>query len=328
MTVERRIEMPLWRTVEVARLPLFARALRRQEPSRPRGWRRVFYRAVRSAYRTIHVRAKVAAGAGIRVYFPDGTRVAAVDGSNTAYLTFAQHERRGRYEPEITAMLQLLAPKTGGYFDIGLNWGCHAFALLALGTFRGRVEGFEADPDLARATAATATALGLSRRMSVHPFGLSSIDGVRGFRRSAHSALGRIDGDGGPHRLDVAVRRLDSCRLGPPDLIKIDVEGHEDEVLAGAEATIRQAAPVILFESGWGDGDPARILAPLDRLAGWGYGLYVLSWEFLTAETGAVGLTPLAPTRSRLNHPGDRNLLAWPLSRLAELDTLGPDALP
>jgi hypothetical protein len=41
---------------------------------------------------------------------------------------------------------------------------------------------------------------------------------------------------------------LDSLQLSPVSLIKIDVEGYEDEVLAGAENTIRENRPYIIIE--------------------------------------------------------------------------------
>lgn len=41
---------------------------------------------------------------------------------------------------------------------------------------------------------------------------------------------------------------LDSLRLAPVDLLKIDVEGYEKEAVLGAEATIRRDKPVMVVE--------------------------------------------------------------------------------
>jgi FkbM family methyltransferase len=61
----------------------------------------------------------------------------------------------------------------------------------------------------------------------------------------------------------VPARRLDTLveeGAAPlPDLIKIDVEGHELAVLQGAQAAIEQAQPAIVFE----------LNEPLAQLAGW-----------------------------------------------------------
>lgn len=46
----------------------------------------------------------------------------------------------------------------------------------------------------------------------------------------------------------VPVRRLDDLAVGPVDLLKIDVEGMEMAVLAGAETTIARDRPFLFIE--------------------------------------------------------------------------------
>jgi hypothetical protein len=66
--------------------------------------------------------------------------------------------------------------------------------------------------------------------------------------------------------LDSLTEELDLCRL---DLIKIDVEGHERQVIDGASATLDRHRPVLVIETGHeADGDRAIIH---DRLAGLRY---------------------------------------------------------
>ena len=68
-------------------------------------------------------------------------------------------------------------------------------------------------------------------------------------------------------RLDTLVARE---KLPPPDLIKIDVQGAELEVLAGASATLRGAAALVIEVSfvDYNKGGPlvAEVIAALDRL--------------------------------------------------------------
>ena len=60
--------------------------------------------------------------------------------------------------------------------------------------------------------------------------GLSNYDGASGLiRDKTHSALAKLRGNGADESITVA--QLDTMDLTPPHVIKIDVEGHESEVL-------------------------------------------------------------------------------------------------
>lgn len=105
------------------------------------------------------------------------------------------------------------------------------------------------------------------------------------FALGAHDGSVLLDGDqaslGGTHvtrhALDyeagAAMTTLDSYGFETLDYLKIDVEGYEPAVLAGAEATIRRCRPVILIESPH-DGPPSRYgyraHEALETLALWG----------------------------------------------------------
>lgn len=64
--------------------------------------------------------------------------------------------------------------------------------------------------------------------------------------------------------------KLDSLNVPPPDLIKIDVEGHELSVFVGAGNTIATHRPVIFYESMHGTGFDTIY----DFLTGMGYKIY------------------------------------------------------
>lgn len=64
----------------------------------------------------------------------------------------------------------------------------------------------------------------------------------------------------------VRLVRLDSLNLPRLDLLKVDVEGMEFDVLAGADETIRERHPVMLIEHIKVDGNQL-----LEVLRGWGY---------------------------------------------------------
>jgi FkbM family methyltransferase len=75
--------------------------------------------------------------------------------------------------------------------------------------------------------------------------------GWSGFRERPSPGLGRTE------RFRVTTERLDdalSARIRP-GFVKIDVEGAEREVLAGALGTLREHRPVVAFEHGLGSAD-------------------------------------------------------------------------
>lgn len=81
-------------------------------------------------------------------------------------------------------------------------------------------------------------------------------------------------------RIDVTVRPLDQYDLAP-DILKVDVEGTEDDVIAGSRQTIKKHLPVILVE---GSAPNSQ-----DWLAELGYGVHRFSADparFFVGETG------------------------------------------
>lgn len=70
--------------------------------------------------------------------------------------------------------------------------------------------------------------------------------------RSTVGTLAPLASGGASRRLDVALdvgdRLVEEEGLTPPDLIKIDTEGHEADVLAGLARTIAKHKPKIFFE--------------------------------------------------------------------------------
>ena len=66
----------------------------------------------------------------------------------------------------------------------------------------------------------------------------------------------------------VEIRTLDSFQFSDIAIIKIDVEGHEEAVVAGAEQTIRRCRPSLLIESEerHNPGAPRRLAGSISRL--------------------------------------------------------------
>jgi len=96
----------------------------------------------------------------------------------------------------------------------------------------------------------------LSDRITLHPFALGSKkDVVDMYVQKHHEGMCNYGGTSlykSSHREDsgvqVRVERLDDVYTGTPCLLKIDVEGHELEVLKGAEQTLRKHRPNLYVE--------------------------------------------------------------------------------
>jgi len=134
---------------------------------------------------------------------------------------------------------------------------------------------FEPDPDnlaLVRATMCRAALLGIT----VREVAVSDTRGVRCFARDwVSGSTGGILENGVSYSerewavpastLAVAAVSLDDERAaaGAVDLIKIDVEGHEEAVIRGGIETIRRDQPILIFECFHGASEIINTLRPL-----------------------------------------------------------------
>ena len=143
--------------------------------------------------------------------------------------------------------------------DAGANWGCHTLLMSRLAGEAGRVLACEPFPpafgDLEWHLAANHCA-----NVTACQAALSDSDGRAAFVPNESAYLGHLDfggeGEGldpeGRERMEVTVRTLDSlaAELDLPrlDLVKIDVQGAESRVLAGAEGVAERFHPTLIVE--------------------------------------------------------------------------------
>lgn len=247
-------------------------------------------------------------------YFRNRIRHRALDRWPGAYIT--RTDGRLVYVPahvDVTAGHRLFKPAQGigaidtlcrpgdCVLDIGANVGDWTMPIALRVGPTGRVLAFEPVPYLAETIAKTAR---INRHdwVEVHRLALGAADGTSEFSvergNSGGSRLGRCEGDFS--LIHVPVRRLDGLLAGRPDIdridfIKIDVEGHEIEVLEGARDTLTRFRPPLVLESGF-ETDAQR-LALHDLLAGLGYGIVgafvaggviEVSWDDYRLHAGEV----------------------------------------
>ena len=152
-------------------------------------------------------------------------------------------------EPECR-WLRRIGPCRGIAIDVGANYGIYSYALSKLYL---RVVAFEPNPKAAQLLQSwnspkvdlVQTALSSRAGSSILYVPLNN-----GFEVSGWGSLDRDNCPGAVDfaKLEVHLRTLDSFELSDVGFIKIDVEGHELQVLQGAAETIARCKPNLLVE--------------------------------------------------------------------------------
>lgn len=152
----------------------------------------------------------------------------------------------GEYNPDETESLVHLAgqPRIGGVvLDVGANFGCLGQALEAHGH---TVISFEPQPDIFQM-------LRLNVKGEAHNIGLGATNCTAQMPRMPENVNANYGGislntTGPLGSVEVQVRTLDSFNYQDVYLVKIDVEGYEEQVLRGGEQTIRRCMPILYVE--------------------------------------------------------------------------------
>lgn len=175
------------------------------------------------------------------------------------------------YEPETSAVLDLLLRDGDVFYDIGSNWGHFSIFAASRNGFRGTIHAFEAHPKTYSDLDKIVQSLGIAQQVHCHECALSDKEGIAHieFPDALHSGLARVNVKGMGTK--VVLRTLDSLRLDPPSLCKLDVEGSESAVLIGANNTLRAHKPMVIFETWRNTKYPEEALKPFNYLMNLGY---------------------------------------------------------
>jgi FkbM family methyltransferase len=197
----------------------------------------------------------------------------------------------GVYEvPKTNALRRLLKPGMT-FLDIGANHG--DFSLLAARFMgdRGRVLAFEPAPDNATWVRRSIAANKFTS-IDVHEIGLGDAEGEAELLLAEHSGWHSFVATKQKQvvaTVTVRTRRLDDVlaeqAIGPVDVIKLDVEGFETQVLAGASETLKAPGRrVLLLDLHPPIVDPVSICADLRSM---GYTIHDTTAKFRPLDPDA-----------------------------------------
>lgn len=157
---------------------------------------------------------------------------------------------RLKLNPEELRRLLPHLPRGGVAIDAGAHKGAYTWWFAKGVGAGGRVLAFEPQPELAEQTARAAKALGLGQ-VRVYAAGLSEASGearLAYLESTTHGAtLNGLDFPETRHRVIPTVA-VDDLGLAQLDVMKIDVEGHEQPVLRGARGALERFGPALLIE--------------------------------------------------------------------------------
>jgi FkbM family methyltransferase len=131
------------------------------------------------------------------------------------------------------------------FFDVGANVG--SYTVLASGIARARTWAFEPDPGTARDFSRNVETNALGDRVVLHQVAVGPADGEVSFTQG-EGAMNRVEAGAAQ---TVPQRAIDSLTGGAaPSMIKLDVEGYEEQALLGARRTLANPALKVIAMEG------------------------------------------------------------------------------
>lgn len=132
------------------------------------------------------------------------------------------------------------------YIDAGANYG---LTVPIMYDQCQSIECFEVRSDVFECLEMNIANNNFSEKTRAHNSGLSSREGFAWHTMDAKSGQTRVMDQYTPERKMCSLVTLDSFNFQDVDLIKIDVEGHELEVLKGSKKTIECSRPILIVEA-------------------------------------------------------------------------------
>lgn len=233
---------------------------------------------------------------------------------------------KGTFEPDTVAAIRTFVGRGDVVFDIGANIGWYTLMTSKIVGASGRVVAFEPTAWARRKLARNLKLNPALNNVSLESMALSDVS--EAMRPIQLRASWRVFGDdAGVFNENVPVKKLDDYVAGAGisqlDVVKIDVDGYEAKVIAGASQTLSRFRPVLIMEIGaytvaaLGDS-----LGPmLDTLFGLSYALFDEKTRNRFSSSGEIERS--IPEGSTINlvciHQSDKRLERWTTSAVNEV---------
>ena len=152
----------------------------------------------------------------------------------------------GFWEMWVTEAMLRAVRRGSTVIDVGANLGFFTLLLADLAGQEGRVLAFEPNDGLADRLASSIAINGFGGHTTLHRCALGAVEGLVALDVETHAPGGaRVREDGGG---TIPIRRLDSfARALDAEFIKIDVEGHEQQVWRGMTGILARGNPLTVF---------------------------------------------------------------------------------
>jgi FkbM family methyltransferase len=207
------------------------------------------------------------------------------NGRNLQFHALYESRYRCGYELETAMLLVALCRGQAAFLDIGSNWGYFSLLAASLPEFRGGIFAVEPNPRTFADLQATIEQSGLSARITACHFGMgrTACEMTVAEADEFDTGLSRLSSDGTGGK--IPVKPVDALEFGPPVFIKIDAEGMELEILAGAKRTLAEAKPFVVLENLLEFKEPAKPLESIDFLEKNDYRVFIPVLQFSGSGT-------------------------------------------
>jgi len=187
-------------------------------------------------------------------------------GISTELILFKMHE------PISTQVLTRFIKRGYHCLDVGANLGYYALLTAGLVGKEGRVVAAEPHPDNFNKLIVNVSTNKLDNMLCFN-VACSNYDGVGVMQTTPQSNWHRVMSNNGSGGLPVELRKVDTLAKNFEKLnfMRMDVEGHEYEVIEGARETIERFGPYLFIEFHPSLVGKQRTLDLLEKLKGYGY---------------------------------------------------------